>query len=454
MLTLGVLAAVLLLVWLGGFYALHVIRESSEKDLEARLEVVGALAADRLAELIGLQALEQAIKESRPEDGAEEESRFEAAEAFLDQYGPALSEYLERLVAQANLRRAMVLDVYHRAIADSADEATAFAHYVLLDIDRYEIGKASMTRGTVATPYYAFQGEPYKRSYTPLGGSDVALLQLEASRGYFAEIERLRPQLLLMLVIITGLVLVVGLLLHRLLQYTLRAEAAAAEADRMLAVGTLAAGFAHEVRNPLGIIRSYAEGMADELKSGQAELAGMADEMVEEVVRVDALITQFLNFARPGGSNTWKTVAPGEVLLSVARLASKELEAKRLRMETSVEDGAPPVWVDEKALRQVLLNVLLNARDACEPGGAIRAEVRSRRDRVLIRVEDNGPGIAPENLPRIFDPFFTTKAGGTGLGLSLSRNIIRQFGGGIAVQSSPGRGTSVEITLPAAKEQG
>lgn len=447
-LTATLLIAVLLLVWGSGLYAFRVIARSKEKELELRLEAVGRLAVAHLAQEVNFDLLALAIPDGL--DDRDDEQADLAAVDFLNLYEQTLEQALLQIVEQTQLRRALVLDIHRRAISDSAGSAAPFLPYEYLDIDRYEINRALEEDRTIATPYYSFQEEPYKRAYTPLktsGGRIIGFLQLEASRGYFAEMARLRPQLLSLMTIITVLVLLVGWLFHRLLQYTLQAEAISAQADRLRALGTLAAGFAHEVRNPLGIIRSYAEGMADEFGQDKQDLAQMSREMVEEVMRVDALIGQFLNFARPDGSQRTAFQA-GQVLESVVRLIRKDLESKNLTVRLAIDENLPPVWGDEKALRQVFLNVILNARDASEPGSSIAIAANARKDRLIVRIEDQGRGIPAADLEHVFDPFFTTKSGGTGLGLAISRNIIEQFGGEILIRSQPGRGTEVDLVLP------
>ncbi len=451
-LTAGVLLTVLLLVWGGGIYALRVISQSKERELELRLQAIGRIEVHYLAEQVNLDLLSLAIPEQlTTEEGAAET----AATHFLDLYQEYLESALQTLVERGQLRRAMLVDIHRRAIIDSAEQAEPFVPYEFLDIDQFEIRRATESDQSVATPYYSVQDEPYKRSYTPIqdsSGRVIALLQLEASRGYFAEMEKLRPQLVSLMTVVTVLVLLVGLLFHRLLLYALKAESAATEADRLQAVSTLAAGFAHEVRNPLGIIRSYAESMAEELGPERGEFNEMATEMVEEVVRVDDLISQFINFARPEGAASWQKVNISEILTGVVRLVRKELESKQLQTQLNINANLPPVWADERSLRQVFLNVLLNARDACQPGGMIRIEAQDRRDRIIIRFEDTGRGIPSNEVERVFEPFFTTKSNGTGLGLSISRGIIEQFGGKISIRSSVGRGTTVEIALPLSEQ--
>ncbi|MCX7014244.1 MAG: ATP-binding protein [Candidatus Sumerlaeota bacterium] len=453
--TLALLAAILLVVWSSGALIYWAVRQSKERDLGQRLTALGQFAAAEARNLrlgLPMSALAGLVLDLWPPEtyGSyydEQRRRFE------EDYAEELHDFLRRLVDMAGLRRAMIVDIHQRAIADSADQAAPFETFDYLAIDSYEMKQAAEENRTLTTPYYAVGANDYKRSYTPLRddeGQPFAFIRLEASRDYFAEMRQIRHEILLLSAVVTVLIGALAFIFHRLLQYLLRVEAAVAQGDRLQSVATLAAGFAHEIRNPLGIIRSSAEGLAEELqeKGRDEETVGLARDMVEEVVRLDSLVTQFLQLARPASSGIWRKVNVAEALRAVVSLARKELEAKRLTLESDFDRPLPAIQADEKALKQVFLNVLLNARDATDPGGRIRISARVRRGRLAVAIEDTGRGIPEGDLKRVFDPFFTTKKGGTGLGLSVSRSLAEQFGGGIAIQSEPGQGTTVEISLP------
>jgi signal transduction histidine kinase len=446
----GLLAGVLLLGWGSAWYVQRVVHRSKETDLGLRLEAIGRVAADGLRAQFPLAAMNLAelALDLWPPD---ERSRYgEERRRIFEERSAELHEFLVDLARQANLRRVMIVDVHERAIADSAGQAQPFEIFEYLAIDRAEMQRAALTQETQTTPYYAVRHEPHKRAYAPIAdeeGTVFAFIRLEASRDYFREMSGIRRRLAALSGLMTILLLIVALILIRLFRHLLHAEEAISQADRLQAVGTLAAGFAHEVRNPLGIIRSCAEGMAEEFPQNQ-EARSLARDMVEEVVRLDGLITQFLDFARPAGTGTWRPVDVGKALQAVASLARKDIEAKRLEMRLELDPDAGAVNANEKALRQVFLNILLNAKDATEPGGRITASAQKHRGRVVVSITDTGVGIPPGDLGRVFDPFFTTKQGGTGLGLALSRNIVQQFGGQIDIRSQLNRGTTVEISFP------
>jgi PAS domain S-box-containing protein len=233
-------------------------------------------------------------------------------------------------------------------------------------------------------------------------------------------------------------------------------ERRAADAEALSTMGTLALGLAHEIRNPLNaaVLQMHLLGRQVEREvQGSDARASMRDRVqivVGEIKRLGRLLTEFLELARPR-SIAREPVAIGELLGSVIELHQAEAQARGIATErTATAIAAPPVLGDREKLRQVFVNLFVNALDATPAGGTVRIDARSTDGRVVIDVEDDGSGIAEADLPRLFDPFFTTKAGGTGLGLSIVRKILEQHGGSIAIRSRVGGGTSVTVDLPAA----
>ncbi len=223
-------------------------------------------------------------------------------------------------------------------------------------------------------------------------------------------------------------------------------------ADRLASIGELAAGAAHEIRNPLTSIKSslqYLESRCRE--ANEKKLLGVA---LQETGRIDGILTALLSFSRP--TEIRKEPCDLIALLdeSVA-LVSIQARAKGVEVRTSVPPGPVVVNADRSQLKQVFLNVFLNAVQAMEGGGALAVEeVVLENGKSLIRVTDTGPGISEEDLEKVFDPFFTTKKGGTGLGLSICYTIVKAHGGDIELRSRLGEGTMVLITLPESPEGG
>ena len=220
-------------------------------------------------------------------------------------------------------------------------------------------------------------------------------------------------------------------------------------AERLAAVGRLAAGIAHEIRNPLASISGSIELLQNTAEAdGAKENKELMTIVIREVDRLNALITQLLEFARPRALETER--------LDVAATMSEMLKVfendKRLgeaRVEL-VAEGAPIVDADAGQLRQVVWNLLRNAAEAA-PGQPIRVEVRGDGELVSLTIRDRGPGIAVEHRAHLFEPFFSTKDGGTGLGLATVHRIVDEHRGAVEFDCPTGGGTVVTVRLPRAR---
>jgi two-component system sensor histidine kinase HydH len=223
------------------------------------------------------------------------------------------------------------------------------------------------------------------------------------------------------------------------------------QAEKMAAIGELAAGIAHEIRNPLGIISGSAETVRRHENPKIRE--EMTRYILEESERINGLITTLLDFARPKEPRL-VTCDLKEVLEKTLLLLSPQ--AKTLRVEIKKEFPKEPllVSIDPDQMRQAFTNLGVNALEAMRHGGVLKVTVLDNdRDKVLIRFSDTGKGIPKEVRAKVFDPFFTTKEGGTGLGLSIAHRIISQHGGDIGVEGEEGKGSSFTISFPLEKEQ-
>jgi PAS domain S-box-containing protein len=232
-----------------------------------------------------------------------------------------------------------------------------------------------------------------------------------------------------------------------------RFEQSIQEAEKLAAIGTLAAGVAHEINNPIGIMTSRIELMLEEAEEAGLSAAAREDLAVlqRNAQRVGRITQALLSFARRSAGvkrPTDLTAVAEETLLLFEKHATKA----GIVVDRRLAPGLPPVQGDVNELQQVLLNLLNNAREALGNQGEIRVETALASDRpgwVRMTVADTGPGIPPELRDRVFVPFFTTKAGGTGLGLAISHRIVADHGGVIELASEPGAGTTFTILLPA-----
>ncbi|MGH7392397.1 MAG: two-component system sensor histidine kinase NtrB [Candidatus Rokuibacteriota bacterium] len=229
-------------------------------------------------------------------------------------------------------------------------------------------------------------------------------------------------------------------------------ERAARQAEKLASLGTLAAGLAHELNNPIGIMSSRIELMLLEALPGTLPDAMREDLTVlhRHAQRVARIVQGLLSFARMAPGRR-ATVDLNRIVDDTLLLTEKQVTRDGIRLTRALAAALPPIHGDPNALQQVLVNLVLNACAAMPDGGEITVATEpapGRPDQVRLIVRDTGTGIPAEVLPRIFDPFFTTKPSGTGLGLSISYGIVRDHEGAVDVDSRPGQGTTFVLTFP------
>lgn len=230
-------------------------------------------------------------------------------------------------------------------------------------------------------------------------------------------------------------------------------------ADRLSMLGTLAAGLAHEIKNPLGGVKGSAQLLAMELPE-ESSLQEYTQVMIREVERINSIIEELMDLANP------RPAEMGEVnlvkLLDDIILLQQEADrGKHVRFSLAADPSLPPIFGDESLLTRLFLNLVKNAAEAIEEEGWVRVETRVSADfhinspgggkpspMAIIRISDNGSGIPAEELDRIFTPYFTTKSRGSGLGLAICQKIIEDHRGLLNIASTPGEGTIVTVSLP------
>lgn len=218
------------------------------------------------------------------------------------------------------------------------------------------------------------------------------------------------------------------------------------QAEKLESVGRLAAGVAHEVKNPLAIIQLG----LDFLKpSAEGEAAEVVDEMDEAVGRADKVVKGLVDFSRSDKLDMERQDL-NDVVEAALRMVKHELQARKISLHDKLAAGLPLLLLDKGKIEQVLINLCMNAAQAMDSKGELNVETSRIGEEVLLLVKDTGPGIPADKLDKIFDPFFTTKAvgKGTGLGLSVVRNIIELHNAAIAVQNRPQGGASFTIRFP------
>ena len=226
-----------------------------------------------------------------------------------------------------------------------------------------------------------------------------------------------------------------------------QAEEAVRRSDRLAALGQLAAGLAHELRNPLGTIRASAEMLNHSVASENEVAREMAGFISSEVDRTNSLVTRFLDFVRPLELRP----APADLAQVLDRsvaMVEREAAAREVTVYKNYSPEIKPFPLDAELMERVFYNLLANAAQATAPGGAVTVKTRAVDSSAEISVIDRGEGIDPNLIDSIFNPFFTTKSDGVGLGLAICSKIVDQHGGKIAVESERGKGSVFRVYLP------
>jgi two-component system sensor histidine kinase HydH len=351
---------------------------------------------------------------------------------LMASFGPSAPARLEWAAVRPLVERLVSAPVVLESVAEELAESQTMGTSRALDADGSLLIAAELLGPFKEGVCLGIRSEPSEligllvladdRVTDAFSGEDVALLELLSSQ--------------------------IGVVVENSRQY-LRLQ----ERDRLAALGQMAAGLAHEVKNPLGAIKGAAQLLADpgngrEPDAPTREFVGI---ILEEVDRLDRVVRSVLDYGRPSKGNPVSVDVNAAVRRTLQVIGSSREQATRLLLET--DDALPPVRLDEEQLRQVLINLVRNAEEAMGGEGAVvvtthRRLAPSGSGYVEIAVQDRGPGIPEDQLPHLFVPFFTTKPRGTGLGLAISQRMVQSMGGRIEVVSQPGVGSVFTILLP------
>ncbi len=220
-------------------------------------------------------------------------------------------------------------------------------------------------------------------------------------------------------------------------------------AERLASLGEMVASVSHEIKNPLGIVHSTAELLNKRLKDQAPSSKHLAEIIITETSRLDDIVREFLDFARPRVPQFTEGFI-NDLILKVVEFMQPEFSKNQITVETDLTSAIKPINIDQNLLYRAFLNLFINAAQAMPDGGTLSVTSSYHPDggkNILIIIKDTGVGISKEKLPLIFTPFYTDKNRGTGLGLAIAQNIIEEHNGSIAVESEIGKGTTFIITL-------
>jgi signal transduction histidine kinase len=442
--------AVLLVFNLSNWQFFQYLKRSKEADLAKRLESVTVTAVQAL-KLQGAPPILRQVADLAADEQAQRLTDF----ADTPEYEELLRRML-RLQVKGGLSQLVLITTGGLVVADTGYLSSPGEPY-MYTIDRQYVLQA-LQDGSSITPLYSpyKDRELFQRNYQRLNADDghvLGILQGSISPDFLDELTNLRARVLRLWLTSSIILLGIGISLYRLFNYMVRLERSAMQGARVEAMGALAGGVAHELRNPLAIIRALSEEILAEQPPDSIS-AHNAQDIVSETQRLGEMVSHFLSLSRAPQKGEGATLDLNHELERVVQLLRKGAP-ETVRIDADLL--ATPVYVhaDERALRQLLLNLLINAREALPPqGGRVLATMRMRRGQVELRISDNGVGIKKRDLARVFEPFYSTKQTGTGLGLAISRGIVDNMSGELSIQSTEAQGTEVLVVLPTVTSTG
>ena len=412
------------------------VRGALEREFEQRIERIALRAAGQIS----------------PADVADPRARSSSSAAHT-----ALQTLIVPLPAVADLDDAEILDARRVTLVDAlAREEEEGLPSPLDSLARATLDQGFAGRSAVSPPYER-EHDVRRAAVAPIRDAArrvVGVVVIEAQASYLAALADLSRRLTLIALIALLAIAVLAALFVRVASSTARLEQRLSRAENLAAMGQLTATLAHEIKNPLAIIR----GSAERLGKLEPEARRMVDFVIEETDRLANTVNRYLQFARSGGGGGSGDAL--ETLDQTLSLLEGELHARRVTLEgrggppgvTATSPAGATVGLDNESLKQVYLNLILNALEAMPEGGTLRVAASADRGGwVEVTLADTGSGIPAADLGRVGDPFFTTKAKGSGLGLFLTRRLVQSAGGQLDIRSEAGRGTTCVIRWPRRK---
>jgi len=414
----------------GSWFFINRIENSLEQELETRLQGLARMGAELVehGEFIHYLSLGQ---------------KFSA--------GLLLAPTLERLPKEIDVQQIFLLDPKLRVLASSNEELFPIDKEVLYLREDSTALAAAWNGAVTASALRVIADARFKTAYAPVRGPDrqvLCLFVVEANADFFNLLLNFRKGLVLGGIVSFAVLVIFAFFLVSVISLFLRTQENLRRSERLALMGQMSATVAHEIRNPLSIIKNTAEVLRQKYDNQQ-----QSDELFEfipdEVRRLSRLMNDFLSFARDRELER----KSGDLVKTVTRALSLMRNEEHGRgIEWQFESNRAEIIAeyDDDALTQVLMNLFLNASQALHGHGKVQVQVEARaqgRDGIHLSIHDNGPGL-PETPEQIFEPFFTTKTRGSGLGLPVCKQLVEKHQGRILAESQQGKGTTLHIWLP------
>lgn len=393
--------------------------------------------ANRLNAVVGLVARQ--VQTTAFADRVASGQRF-TAKVLID-------PLIDTLPVEINVQNIFLIDRQFQVLKSNQDIFEPGEEISYLHDDSSEVRRA-WAGEIVSSPVDTLFGNRFKAAYAPVRdtrGDIVCLVVVEASADFLNLLEPVQQHLVIGGVAILGVLITFAFLLYSAVSLFLRTQENLRRSERRAAMGEMAAAVAHEIRNPLGIIKSTAYVLRQ-----RYENAAQPDELFEfipsEVRRLNHLVNDFLSLTRDKQLN----LSPQDLVKTVQKaitMVRNDEQANGVVLNFNTAAPSLSLRHDEEAITQVLLNLLLNAIQALEGKGKIEVRLQEEKKMAHIAVQDNGPGL-PVDPEKIFEPFFTTKTRGSGLGLAVCKQLVEKHGGRIAAESEKGKGATMHVWLP------
>ncbi|MBD3343310.1 MAG: GHKL domain-containing protein, partial [Candidatus Lokiarchaeota archaeon] len=405
-----------------------------EAELSKRLESIARISAHNIEITPGL----------RVDDFARLDDNF-SSDYYL------IQSKLRSLKTQNELQGVYIVDTNLNVILDESGNFPAGTRLTYIEQDSAGLF-AALTGNVAVSPIHVIEGNRFKTAYAPLTNimAEIsALLVLEANADFFSIIRVFRRGLIITGVASIAAIILFSVFLSWTISLLINTQQSLRKTEKLALLGQMAASVAHEIRNPLGIIKATSDVVKLKYQNKE-EPDELFDYIGKEVMRLNNLVNDFLTFAREIKLNE----KPGNIRETVEKAVNafeREHSESEITLTMTAVNDLPEVTYDEEKIQQVLLNLLMNAAQAMENKGEISLEIEPHfhagKQYVRINIIDNGCGIEGD-VQKVFDPFYTTKSSGSGLGLAITRQIIEKHNGWIDIASEPGKGTTVRIYLP------